>query len=147
MKTVGQVLQRKGHDVWSVNSKTSAYDALKMMADKDVGVLLIVDDRKIVGIFSERDYARKVILKGKSSKSTQVGELMTAEVLYAEVTMNLEECMTLMFEKRFRHLPVMENNQLIGLVSLKDVVGMLISEQKFTIGELEKYITSSAYTI
>jgi CBS domain-containing protein len=144
MKTIRQILQRKGSDFWSVTSKASTFSALQIMADKDVGALLVIDGGKLVGIFSERDYARKVILKDKSSKTTPVSVLMTTDVLYANATMILEDCMALMYEKRVRHLPVMENNQPIGVVSLGDVVGMIISDQKFTIKELEKYITGSA---
>lgn len=143
MKTVRQILQRKGSAYWSVASETSGYDALQVLADKDVGALLVIDDGKLVGIFSERDYARKVILRGKSSKNTPVSALMTADVLYVGPDMVLDDCMALMSQKRVRHLPVMENNQLIGIVSLGDVVSMIISDQKFTINELEKYITSS----
>jgi CBS domain-containing protein len=111
------------------------------MAEKNVGALLVIDKDSLVGIFSERDYARKVILKGKSSKDTSVSELMTPEVFYMDTDATLEECMALMTAKHIRHLPVLENKQLVGIVTLGDVVKQIIVEQKFTIGELEKYIT------
>jgi CBS domain-containing protein len=116
------------------------------MANKNVGALLVIDKGKVVGIFSERDYARKVILKGKSSKETSVGELMTQKVLYINPGDTMENCMALMTAKRIRHLPVMENDQLIGIVSIGDVVKHLISDQQFTIRELEKYITGNYMT-
>jgi CBS domain-containing protein len=140
MHTVRQVLQVKGRDIWSIAPQASVYEALEIMADKNVGALLVIDNGKVVGIFSERDYARKVILKGKSSKETSVDELMTREVFCVEPGDNMEYCMALMTAKRIRHLPVMENDQLIGIVSIGDVVKNLISEQEFTIGQLEKYI-------
>ena len=111
------------------------------MAEKNVGALLVIDKEKLVGIFSERDYARKVILKDKSSKNTSVGELMTREVFYIDADSTLEEIMALMTAKRIRHLPVLKNNQLIGIVTLGDVVKQIISDQQFAIRELEKYIT------
>jgi len=111
------------------------------MAEKNVGALLVIEKEKLVGIFSERDYARKVILKDKSSKSTSVGELMTREVFYIDADSTLEESMALMTVKRIRHLPVLKNNQLIGIVTLGDVVKQIISDQQFAIRELEKYIT------
>jgi CBS domain-containing protein len=140
MGYVREVLQVKGSNVWSIAPKASVYEALEIMADKNVGALLVIDKGKIVGIFSERDYARKVILKGKSSKKTSVGELMTREVSYVEPGDSMEHCMALMTAKRIRHLPVMENNQLVGIVSIGDVVKRVISEQEFTIEQLEKYI-------
>ena len=111
------------------------------MAEKNVGALLVIEKEKLVGIFSERDYARKVILKDKSSKNTSVGELMTREVFYIDADSSLEEIMALMTAKRIRHLPVLKNNQLIGIVTLGDVVKQIISDQQFAIRELEKYIT------
>ena len=113
------------------------------MAEKDVGALLVVDEGKLVGIFSERDYARKVILKGKSSKDTAVSALMTHEVLYVEPQNTVEDGMALMTAKRIRHLPVMENEELVGIVTIGDVVSRVISDREFTIQQLEKYITGS----
>lgn len=141
MRTVEQLLQVKGNDIWSIAPQATAYHALQIMADKNVGALLVMEEEKLVGIFSERDYARKVILKDKSSKSTPVGELMTRKVFYVDADSTLEESMALMTAKRVRHLPVLKNNRLIGIVTLGDVVRQIISDQKFAIRELEKYIT------
>jgi len=139
--TIGQLLQTKGSQIWSTEPQATAYRALKIMAEKNVGALLVMDRDHLVGIFSERDYARKVILKGKSSKDTSVSELMTPEVFYMNTDATIEECMALMTAKQIRHLPVLENKQLVGIVTLGDVVRQIIVEQKFTIRELEKYIT------
>lgn len=141
MRTVEQLLQVKGTDIWSIEPLTTAYNALEIMAEKNVGALLVMEKEKVVGIFSERDYARKVILKDKSSKNTSVGELMTREVFYIDAKSTLEESMALMTAKRIRHLPVLKSNRLIGIVTLGDVVRQIISDQKFAIRELEKYIT------
>ena len=141
MHTVRQILHSKGSDIWSIAPQETAYKALQTMADKDIGVLLVIDGKKLVGIFSERDYARKVILKGKSSKETAVGDLMTLEVYYINPDATMEDCMALMTAKQIRHLPVMEDDKLIGVVTLGDVVNQVISDQKVTIQELEKYIT------
>jgi len=141
MRTVEQLLQVKGTDIWSIEPLTTAYNALEIMAEKNVGALLVMEKEKVVGIFSERDYARKVILKDKSSKNTSIGELMTREVFYIDAKSTLEESMALMTAKRIRHLPVLKNNRLIGIVTLGDVVRQIISDQQFAIRELEKYIT------
>lgn len=143
MRTVEQLLQVKGTDIWSIEPLTTAYNALQIMAEKNVGALLVMEKEKLVGIFSERDYARKVILKEKSSKNTSVGELMTREVIYIDAKSTLEESMALMTAKRIRHLPVLKNNRLIGIVTLGDVVRQIISDQQFAIRELEKYITGA----
>ena len=141
MRTVEQLLHVKGSDIWSIAPQATTYNALQIMAEKNVGALLVIEKEKLLGIFSERDYARKVILKEKSSKSTSVGELMTREVFYINANSTLEESMALMTAKRIRHLPVLKNNQLIGIVTLGDVVRQIISDQQFAIRELEKYIT------
>jgi signal-transduction protein with cAMP-binding, CBS, and nucleotidyltransferase domain len=143
MRTVEQLLQVKGNDIWSIASQATTYNALQIMAEKNVGALLVMEKEKLMGIFSERDYARKVILKDKSSKNTSVGELMTREVYYIDASSTLKESMALMTAKRIRHLPVLKNNQLIGIVTLGDVVKQIISDQQFAIRELEKYITGS----
>jgi CBS domain-containing protein len=143
MRTVEQLLQVKGSDIWSIAPQTTAYNALQIMAEKNVGALLVMEKEKLVGIFSERDYARKVILKEKSSKNTSVGDLMTREVFYINADSTLEESMALMTAKRIRHLPVLKHNRLIGIVTLGDVVRQIITDQKFAIRELEKYITGS----
>jgi len=139
--TIGQLLQAKGSQIWSIEPEATVYRALQIMAEKNVGALLVIERDQLVGIFSERDYARKVILKGKSSKGTSVSELMTPEVFYTNTNATIEECMALMTAKHIRHLPVLENKQLVGIVTLGDVVQQIIAEQKFTIRELEKYIT------
>jgi len=141
MHSIGQLLQTKGSQIWSIEPQATVYRALTIMAEKNVGALLVMDRDQLVGIFSERDYARKVILKGKSSKDTSVSELMTLQVFYITTDATLEEGMALMTAKHIRHLPVLENKQLVGIVTLGDVVQQIIVEQKFTIGELEKYIT------
>ena len=120
-----------------------AYEALELMATKDIGAVVVVEKERPVGIFSERDYARKVILKGKTSKNTRVSELMSKPVLFVRPDQTIEECMALMTEKHVRHLPVMENDKLIGIVSIGDAVKAIIAEQQFTIHQLEQYITGS----
>jgi CBS domain-containing protein len=141
MRTVEQLLHVKGGDIWSIAPQATVYHALQIMAEKNVGSLLVMENEKLVGIFSERDYARKVILKDKSSKNTSVSELMTKEVVYIDADATLDESMALMTAKHIRHLPVLQNNRLIGIVTLGDVVKQLISDQQFAIRELEKYIT------
>ncbi len=143
MHFVSELLQAKGHEVWSVTPDTSVYDSLKLMADKNVGALLVLDADKVVGVFSERDYARKVILKGKSSKELSVEEIMSAEVVSVNPSQSIEECMALMTNKRIRHLPVLEGNRLVGIISIGDVVKATISEQEVTITHLEHYIRRS----
>ncbi len=140
MTYVRQILKTKGNEIWSIAPQATVYEALQMMSEKDVGALLVVDEENLVGIFSERDYARKVILKERSSKDTTVGELMTREVLYIEPRSTVEDCMALMTAKRVRHLPVLENERLIGIVTIGDVVKQVISDQEFTIQQLERYI-------
>ena len=137
---VSQILKSKGDKVWSIAPQETVYKALQLMSEKDLGALLVVDKEKVVGLFSERDYARKVILKGKSSKNTNVSELMTKEVLFVDPGTSVEDCMSLMTEKRIRHLPVMEKKQLVGLVTQGDVVKQLIADQKFENEQLERYI-------
>lgn len=143
MTTVRQLLKAKGPKIWTISPQTTAYDGLKMMADHNLGALLVVEDGTLVGIFSERDYARKVILKGKSSKHTPIGELMVTSVIYVTLDNTIEDCMALITDKRTRHLPVLEDDELIGIISIGDVVKQVISEQEFTIRELEKYIKGS----
>ena len=141
MLSVRDVLQTKGDDIWSIAPHATAFEALQIMAEKDIGALLVIDNGRVVGIFSERDYARKVILKGKSSKVTSVGELMTKKVYHIIPETTIEECMALMTTTRSRHMPVFENNKLIGVVSIGDVVNSIISDLKITIHDLENYIT------
>lgn len=141
MKTVRQLLQVKGNHVCSVSPDATVYEALKVMADNNVGALLVLNQGVLVGIFSERDYARKVALRGKSSKDTRVEEIMTEKVDCISPSQSVHECMGLMTQKHIRHLPVMENNRLAGVISIGDVVKAVISEQEFTIEQLESYIT------
>jgi len=141
MIAVRDILQRKGNQVWSVAPDSTVYDALMLMAEQNVGALLVLDREKIVGIFSERDYARKIILKGKASKETSVDEIMTSEVTTVHPGQSVEECMALMTDKRIRHLPVLEGEKLAGLISIGDVVKAIISDREFIIKQLEGYIT------
>ena len=140
MKTVNEVLKNKGREIWTISPLATVFQALELMAQKDVGALPVVQNGKLVGIFSERDYARKVILKGKASKDTTVSELMTQTVFYVSPENTLDECMALMTSKQIRHLPVLDHDRLTGVITLGDVVKRIISEQEFTIQELEKYV-------
>ena len=141
MKTVGDILQTKGREVWTIPPATIVFDALKLMADKNVGALVVLDGAEVAGILSERDYARKVILHGKSSRELKAGEIMSATVYFVGPEQNIEDCMALFTNKRVRHLPVLQNNQLIGIISIGDVVKAVIAEQEYTIKHLENYIT------
>jgi CBS domain-containing protein len=145
MLKVQDVLRSKSKNIWSISSRETTYKALEMLAEKDIGALMVIDDGKLAGIFSERDYARKVILKGKSSRETSVGELMTKEVYSITPDKTVEECMALMTTIHCRHLPVFENNQLIGVVTIGDIVNAIINDQQIKIHDLEKYITGSEY--
>jgi CBS domain-containing protein len=144
MKIVNDILSRKGRQVWSVTPETTVYDALSLMADRDIGAVLVLRDGKLAGIFSERDYARKVILEGKSSKTVPVKEIMSTPVFFVGPTTTMDECMALMTEKKFRHLPVISQGELEGVISIGDVVKALISDKEFTIEQLEKYIAGPA---
>ena len=142
MKSVGQLLQGKARGLCTVTSDTRVFDALRQMAEKDIGALLVVDSGKLAGILSERDYARKVILQGKSSQDTPVKDIMTERVVCVQPKNTVEECMALMTDKRIRHLPVLEDKKVIGVISIGDVVKEVISEQRFVIEQLEQYIHS-----
>ena len=140
-RTIGMVLDSKGHEVYSVKPGTSVLDALKLMAEKGIGAVLVLDeDAGIAGIMSERDYARKIALKGKTAGETLVSEIMTADVITVSPDQKIEECMTVMVDKRIRHLPVLDGSKLVGIISIGDVVKEMISEQKFLIEQLETYI-------
>ena len=143
MTTIAQLLNTKGNQIWSVEPKVTIFEALEIMSEKEIGALLVMEDGKLTGIFSERDYARKVILKGKSSKETPVGELMTKKVFYMDPQKTINDCMAMMTAKRIRHVPVIEDNQVMGIVTIGDVVNQIISEQEVTINHLENYITGS----
>jgi len=138
--TIRDILRRKGHDVWSVSPSTLVYDAIAMMADKHVGALLVMNEDKLVGIVSERDYARRVILLGRSSKEAQVRDIMTNPVLSAGPHDAVEACLKLMTEHRFRHLPIVEGETVVGVVSLGDLVAWIVSAQEEFIDQLENYI-------
>ncbi len=140
MNTIRHILQVKGYDVWATTPRTTVFDALRMMADKNVGALLVMDGEKVMGIFSERDYARKVILQGRSSKETQVGEIMTSKLVTIHPDQTIEEAMELMTNKRVRHLPVMEDDRLLGMISIGDVLREIIYVQLSTIRQLEDKI-------
>lgn len=142
MQTVGQYLQTKGQQVWATRPDATVYEALQQMSDKDIGSLLVMEGEKLVGIFSERDYARKVILHGKSSKEVLVSEIMTSRVAYVHPQQSIEDCMAIMTELRVRHLPVLSGERVVGVISIGDVVKSIISEQSFVIQQLENYITS-----
>ncbi|MBF8282176.1 MAG: inosine-5-monophosphate dehydrogenase [Anaerolineales bacterium] len=142
MKTVKELLRNKGYHVWSIGPDATVYEALTLMAEKDVGALLVLDNAgQLVGILSERDYARKIVLKGKTSRETPVREIMTEKVVWVRPDQTIEECMALMTNKHIRHLPVMEEGRLLGVISIGDVVKDIISEQEFVIAQLENYIT------
>jgi CBS domain-containing protein len=118
---IKKLLDQKGHEVYSVSPDTTVYDALKLMAEKEIGALVVVEKEKMVGIVSERDYARKIILKGKSSKETVVGEIMTAEVIHTSPDQKVRQCLSLMTKHHFRHIPVLEDERLIGILSIEDI--------------------------
>jgi CBS domain-containing protein len=141
MATVAQILKTKSdQSVQSIPASASVLDALKLMAEKNIGAVLVGEGGKIAGIFTERDYARKIALLSKSSRDTPVREAMTSQVMFVRPGQTSEECMALMTENRVRHLPVMDNGKLVGLVSIGDLVKDVISEQKFLIEQLEQYI-------
>jgi CBS domain-containing protein len=140
MITVKQVLDDKGYQVWSIGPNASVFDALKIMADKGIGALMVIENDDIIGIMSERDYARKVVLHGKLSKDTRVRDIMTTQLFGVHLDTSAEECMALMTDKRIRHLPVCKEGDLVGVVSIGDIVKAIMEEQKVTINHLENYI-------
>ncbi|MGE5795538.1 MAG: CBS domain-containing protein [Ignavibacteria bacterium] len=141
MKIVQHILDRKGNEIWTIPPHSTVFEALKLMAEKEIGALLVQDKEKVVGIISERDYARKVVLKGKSSKDAPVKDIMSEKVIYVKPSTSVEDCMVLMINKRIRHLPVFDNERLAGLVSIGDVVKEIIDEKEVVIDELVRYIT------
>lgn len=142
MRTVKELLGPKPMNVWSITPEASVFQALELMAEKEIGALVVLSGSKLVGLLSERDYARKVILKGKASKETRVREIMTDKLITIRPETSIDECMALMTDKRIRHLPVLEGEKLVGMISIGDVVKAIISEQKFIIQQLENYITA-----
>ncbi len=142
MTLVSQILQSKGSHTWTIAPNATVFDALTSMAEKDIGALLVVENSEVVGIFSERDYARKIILQGKSSRDTEVQEIMTSEVLCISPDQSITKCMALMTDKRIRHIPVLDDGRLVGVISIGDVVKAIITEQQIIINHLEDYIYS-----
>jgi CBS domain-containing protein len=140
-KTVAGILRSKGYNIFSVKADATVLEALQIMANNSVGALLVMEAERLVGIMSERDYARKVILLGKSSRKAKVKEIMSGKVLFVHPHRTAEECMAIMINKRVRHLPVIENNALVGVISIGDIVKAVIDEKSFVIEQLEEYIT------
>jgi CBS domain-containing protein len=140
MYLVKDILSEKGYEVYTVEPEATVYEALKKMAGKNVGALLVVKDEQVVGVFSERDYARKIILRGKSSKDSTVGELLSERIFYVKPFTSTNECMQIMTDHRVRHLPVLDGEKLVGIVSIGDIVNKVMLSQKNTIKQLEDYI-------
>ena len=145
MNLVANIIRIKGGGVLAVSPRATVYEALEMMAAKNVGAVIVTDGERLVGIFSERDYARKVVLQGKSSRKTPVAEVMTGKVYFVKPESTAEDCMQLMTDHHIRHLPVMENDKLVGVISIGDVVKSLLTDREFRIQQLENYITGPAY--
>lgn len=140
MTTVRQLLQQKGHEVWIIRPDQTVFDALRLMADANIGSLLVMENGKLIGVISERLYARKVALKGKTSPTTAVKDIMETEVVYVRPEQSIEECMALMTAKRVRHLPVLDGGKVVGIISIGDLVKSIIGDQKFVIEQLEHYV-------
>jgi CBS domain-containing protein len=142
MTTIKQILDTKGYAVWSIHPQESVFAAIQQMAEKEVGALVVLDGDAVVGIISERDYARQVALKGRSSRDTTVQDIMTPDVICVRMDQNIEECMAIVTERRIRHLPVLDSGRLVGIISIGDLVKTIIGEQQFIIEQLEHYIRS-----
>jgi CBS domain-containing protein len=142
MTTIKQILDTKGYAVWSIHPQESVFAAIQQMAEKEVGALVVLNGDAVVGIISERDYARKVALKGRSSRDTTVQDIMTPDVICVRLDQNIEECMAIVTERRIRHLPVQDSGRLVGIISIGDLVKTIIGEQQFIIEQLEHYIRS-----
>lgn len=144
MNSVREILDRKGYEIYSVHPDAKVYEALEIMSKKDIGALLVLEGNRICGIFSERDYARKVVLLGKSSKNLTVKEIMSTRIYYITPEHSVEDCMALMIKRRIRHLPVINDNKLTGVISIGDVVKAVIGEKEFLIDQLVHYIAGTA---
>jgi CBS domain-containing protein len=142
MTTIKQILDTKGYAVWSIHPQESVFAAIQQMAEKEVGALVVLEGDAVVGIISERDYARKVVLKGRVSRDTAVQDIMTPDVICVRLDQNVEECMAIVTERRIRHLPVLDSGRLVGIISIGDLVKTIIVEQQFIIEQLEHYIRS-----
>jgi CBS domain-containing protein len=146
MTSVKQILDNKGYDFFSVNPEATVFEALEIMAEKNIGALMVIDnDGKLIGMFSERDYARKIILHGHSSKETKCVDYMTTDLHTVTPETSVLGCMAVMTEKKVRHVPILDHNKIVGIISIGDVVNTIIEDQKATIQDLEKYITASGY--
>ena len=145
MATIKRILEKKGHDLWSIGPKETVYRALELLAEKDIGALPVVEDGKVVGMFTEREYARRVALKGKTSKKSKVREMMRGTLYYITPDKNINEAMALMSELKIRYLLVMDGDKIDGVISIGDVVDRIIEEQKIKIQDLESYIMGSSY--
>ncbi len=142
MKKISQLLKKKGDAIWAVGPTDSVFDAIRIMSEKSVGALLVMDGKTLVGILSERDYARRVILEGRSSRDTPVRDIMTQRVIHAVPSQTIREALAVMTEKRVRHLPVLDGSRVVGVVSIGDLVKEIIADQRITIEQLERYIAS-----
>ena len=141
MQTIRDILKVKGSDVWCVEPDATVFDALQRMAEKEVGALVVTEGAQVIGLISEREYARKVVLEGRTSPTTLVKEIMISPVVYIHLDQAIEECMSLMTEKRTRHLPVIEDGKLVGLISIGDIVKSIIADQQFLIEQLVRYVS------
>jgi CBS domain-containing protein len=141
MTKIASILENRPDEIWSVTSSQSVLEAIKLMAEKGIGAVLVIDDNQLSGILSERDYARKIILENRSSNSTLVSEIMTADVFTTTSDSTVAECMSMMTDNDFRHLPVVDSDGVVGMISIGDLVRTVIKEQQFTIEQLEQYIT------
>ncbi len=141
MRNVRQLLDVKGSTVWSIEPEASVLEAIKLMAEQEIGAVLVVKDGRPVGLLAERDYARKVILRGKSSYNTSVADIMSSPVIYAQPKQTIRECMAVMTDRRCRHLPVLDGEELVGMISINDLVRDIIADQQFQISQLESYIS------
>ena len=142
LDTIGSILGKKRREIWFVTPQASVYEAIALMAEKSIGAVLVIADQRLVGIVSERDYARKVILKGRSSKETMVQEIMTRDLIIVSPENTVDECMRIMTERRIRHLPILDSGKLVGIVSIGDLVNAVIADQAQTIDQLHTYIGS-----